>query len=105
MKFVSNSAFGNLTTIAALLTGALFCGPTSARAQQTLFSDNFDGYAPGTGLAGQGGWYQDPCCTAPLILSTATPLGTVAVDGLIRTGTGAYNGTSIALVRHALSRP
>jgi len=40
------------------------------------------------------------------MLSTATPLGpSVAVDGLHRTGTGAYNNTSVARVRHALSGP
>ena len=89
---------------AALLTGALICGLSSARAQgtSTLFFDNFNSYAPGSSLAGQGGWYQDPTYTAPLILSTTTPLGTVAIDGTIRTGTGQYNASSYGVVRHAL---
>jgi hypothetical protein len=72
----------------------------------TLFSDNFNSYDTSVGLAGQGGWFQDSSNTAPLMLSTSTPLGpSVAVDGLHRTGTGAYNGTSFALVRHTLSGP
>jgi hypothetical protein len=72
----------------------------------TLFCDNFNSYSTSVGLAGQGGWFQDSSNTAPIMLSTTTPLGpSVAVDGLHRTGTGAYNGTSFALVRHTLSGP
>jgi len=96
---------GDLIVTAALLAGAFICGPTSARAQgtQTLFSDDLNSYSPGVGLAGQGGWFQDSAATAPLILSTSTPLGTVAVDGRIRTGTGTPNDSSVGIVRHTLS--
>ncbi len=98
---------GTRIVTAALLAWAFLCVPSLARAQgtQTLLSDNLNSYSPGSGLAGQGGWYQDPSSTAPLILSTTTPLGSVAVDGLIRTGTGAYDGTSFGTVRRALSGP
>jgi hypothetical protein len=76
-----------------------------------LFSDNFDSYkaVPAfpqaeAGLAGQGGWYQNSKYTAPLILSTQTPLGSTAVDGTIFTGTGDHP-SSIGVVEHPLSGP
>jgi hypothetical protein len=67
-----------------------------------LLSENFENYAAGTSLAGQGGWTGWPG-TPPLMLSAATPLGTKAVDGAWRTGTGQYNASSFPMVQHSLS--
>jgi hypothetical protein len=75
---------------------------TTTKTIQTLFSENFESYPAGTSLAGQGGWTQWPG-TPPIMLSASTPLGTVAVDGTLRTGTGRYDESSMPAVRHSLS--
>ena len=103
MKGLSKVAVAGAAVVAlALVMGQ----PPALASTQTLFYDNFNSYDPNVQLAGQGGWFQDPNFTAPLMMSTTTPLGpTVAIDGLHRTGTGQYDGTSIAVVGHSLSGP
>jgi len=103
MTETSKVAFSGVVLLSLVLTWG---GATALASTQTLFYDNFNSYDPNLQLAGQGGWFQDPNFTAPLMLSTSTPLGpTVAIDGLHRTGTGQYNGSSIALLEHSLSGP
>ncbi len=71
----------------------------------TLLSDDFESYAPGSSLAGQGGWYQSSQATAPMILGVGSGLGSIVADGGIRTGDGTYTNNSISSVLHSLSGP
>ena len=49
-----------------------------------LFADNFESYAPGSNLVGQGGWVANLTSGGVLISNTAT-LPTTVLDGLTRT--------------------
>ena len=92
------------TALIFILALTIFLPFSLAHAQTVLISEDFQGYLPGSGLAGQGGWYQSPVCTAPLYLSLNSPLGTIAVDGRMPTRLG-YNERSLALVFHSLPGP
>jgi len=71
----------------------------------TLLFDDFEAYAPGTGIAGQGGWYAFRPDQAPIIVSTGSGLGTLVLNGGIRTGDGSYTDPNYPFVLHSLSGP
>jgi len=87
-----------LTFAVTAIAAAFAAAPVAAT---TLFQEDFETYAAGTSLAGQGGWYQVPGLTAPMMLSVGPNLGTVFADGGIRTGDGSYTGASISSVQHS----
>lgn len=55
----------------------------------TLFADNFESYAPGSNLVGQGGWAALPSSTGGgVLLSNTGSLPTTVLDGLAPTSSG-----------------
>jgi hypothetical protein len=100
------STVATLSLCAVWLLVMILSVDAKAQLTQTLFSDSFETYNTDSPLPGQGGWFQDSTFTAPLMLSTTTPFApSNAIDGLHRTGTGAYDDTSLAAARHTLSGP
>jgi hypothetical protein len=79
--------------------------PELSSAASPLFSDNFESYVTGIGLAGQGGWYQSARFQAPIILSAGNGLSSTVVNGGIRTGDLQYIDANIASVQHSLPKP
>ena len=71
----------------------------------TLLFDDFEAYAPGTGIAGQGGWYAFRPVQAPIIVATGSGLGSLVLNGGIRTGDGSYTDPNEPIVMHSLSGP
>jgi hypothetical protein len=64
-----------------------------------IFSENFESYAPGSNIVGQGGWVADPA--VPSSVGTVNPgtfLPTKVLDGRAPTGPGQQN-----IVNHELS--
>ena len=76
-----------------------------SNAQVTLFSDDFQAYTQGTGIAGQGGWYARNPSQAPILVSTGSGLGSSVLNGGIRTGDGNYTDANMPVVLHSLSGP
>ena len=87
-----------ISNLAAIVVGSLLVQP----AQAITFSDDFESYASGSNLAGQGGWVQSDTSIAPMIVSGGGGLGSNVADGTIRTGDGSYTGNSISIVSHSL---
>jgi hypothetical protein len=71
----------------------------------TLLFDNFESYSSGTDIAGQGGWYPRDPSQAPILVSPGSYLGSMVLDGGIRTGDGSYTDRNIPSVLHSLSGP
>ncbi len=88
-----------------LLVSIFFIVPELSFAASPLFSDNFESYVTGIGLAGQGGWYQSSRFQAPIILSAGNGLSSTVVNGGIRTGDLQYIDANIASVQHSLPKP
>jgi len=88
-----------------LIVSINFNLPQLSHAATLIFSDDFESYVTGIGLAGQGGWYQSARFQAPIILSAGNGLSSTVADGGIRTGDLQYIDANIAYVQHSLPSP
>lgn len=70
----------------------LFCSTKAINAQTTIFSENFQSYAVGSNLIGQGGWVEGtPSGGSVLTISNASYLSTQVLNGRASTGLGQDN--------------
>jgi len=94
-----------LSGILALSIGFMAAGAMAAGVPVTLLSEDFEAYAPGTSIAGQGGWYALNPSQAPIMVATGNGIASLVLDGGIRTGDGAYTVDNFPSVFHSLSAP
>jgi hypothetical protein len=91
---MSNSLIHKGNVVVTMLTMAfvwLFLSTTSVSAQSTIFSENFQSYAPGSNLIGQGGWIEGllpsyQTGASVLTISNGKYLPTKVLDGRAATG-------------------
>ena len=79
-------------------------GPDGTTDGSAMFADDFEAYARGTALPGQGGWHAHALTMAPVMLAAGNGLGSTVLSGITRTGDGSYTAGNFPAMMHALPR-